>query len=129
MHVDDFEAIIQCAPLQVEVDIKPGSDPNCFNNDGHGVIPVAILGSVDFDVYQIDAGTVSLQGLVVSARGKSNKLQAHYEDVNGDGHTDLVVQIEDQDGTFSQGSGVANLTGFLLDGTEIIGSDSICVTQ
>ena len=33
----------------VAIDIKPGSDPNCFNNDGHGVIPVAILSSTDFD--------------------------------------------------------------------------------
>jgi hypothetical protein len=31
-------------PLRVPIDIKPGSYPNCFNNDGNGVIPVAILG-------------------------------------------------------------------------------------
>ena len=36
--------------LQVAIDIKPGSDPNCFNNNGNGVIPVAILGSASFDV-------------------------------------------------------------------------------
>ena len=35
-------------PTDVEIDIKPGSDPNCFNNNGHGVIPVAILSSNNF---------------------------------------------------------------------------------
>ena len=33
----------------VDIDIKPGSDPNCFTSDGHGSIPIAILSSVDFD--------------------------------------------------------------------------------
>jgi hypothetical protein len=118
------------AALEVEIDIKPGSDPNCFNNDGHGVIPVAILGSADFDVTQVDAGTVKLEGLDVAARGKAEKLLAHVEDVNGDGFDDLVLNIEDTDGTFSSGSGTATLTGNLLTafgGTPIQGTDAICV--
>lgn len=40
--------------LNVVIDLKPGSDPNCFNVDGNGVIPVAILGASDFDVSDID---------------------------------------------------------------------------
>jgi hypothetical protein len=106
-----------------------GSDPSCFNNDGNGVIPVAILGSADFDVPQIDAGTVQLEGLAVAARGKANKLLAAYEDVNTDDFTDLVIKIEDVDGTFTQGSGTATLTGNLLDGTPILGTGDICITQ
>jgi hypothetical protein len=118
--------------LSVQIDIKPGSDPSCFNNDGHGVIPVAILGTADFDVSQIDAGSVQLEGLEVSAKGKSNKLLAAYEDVNGDDFTDLVLKIEDVDGTFTQGSGSATLTGNLLPefgGTPIEGTGEICITQ
>lgn len=119
----------EVAPLviDVEIDIKPGSDPNCFNNDGHDVIPVAILGSANFDVTDVDAGTVALAGLSVGVKGKSNKLMAHIEDVNGDGFDDLVVQIEDVDGTFTSGSGVATLMGNLFDGTPFQGSDEICV--
>jgi len=111
----------------VDIDIKPGSDPNCFNNDGKGVIPVAILGSADFDVTQIDPGTVSLEGLAVKMVGKANKLLAHIEDVNSDGYDDLVVQIQDQDGTFTAGSSTATVTGNLYDGTPFEGTDSICV--
>jgi hypothetical protein len=113
--------------LSVEIDIKPGSDPNCFNNDGNGVIPVAILGAADFDVTQVDPSTVQLEGLSVASQGKSGKLMAHVEDVNGDGFDDLVVQIEDVDGTFTSGNGTATLTGNLFDGTPLEGSDNICV--
>ncbi|MFC1716025.1 LamG domain-containing protein [Candidatus Poribacteria bacterium] len=115
------------APLAVTIDIKPGSDPNCFNNDGHGAIPVAILGSAALDVTQIDASTVELQGMAVKAVGKSNKLLAHIEDVNDDGFDDLVVQIEDSDGTFTSGDATAIVTGNLLDGTPFEGADTICI--
>jgi len=29
--------------IEVVIDIKPGSDPNCFNNNERGVIPIAIF--------------------------------------------------------------------------------------
>jgi len=118
-----------CAPpiIEVTIDIKPGSDPNCFNSDGHGVIPVAILGSADFDVNEINPTTVTLDSLTVRAVGKSGKLLAHIENVNDDGFDDLVVQIEDVDGAFQPGEGLAMVTGNLYDGTPFEGSDSICI--
>jgi hypothetical protein len=114
--------------LQVVVDIKPGDGTNCINNNGSGVIPVAILGSADFDVRTVDAGTVQLQGMGVRVAGRSAKLLAHFEDVNMDSYEDLVVQIEDLDGTFEEGQTTATVTALLLDGvTPIQGSDSICI--
>ena len=110
----------------VAIDIKPGSDPNCFNNDGHGVIPVAILGSADFDATRVDPASVQLAGMSVRVVGRGN-MQAHSEDVNNDGFIDLVVQIADVDGTFQPGADTAILTGNLYDGTSIEGSDSICI--
>jgi hypothetical protein len=113
---------------RVAIDIKPGSDPNCFNSDGHGVIPVAILGSADFNVDWINQSTVQLEGLSVKVVGKkTEKLLAHTEDVNGDGFDDLVVQIEDQDGAFTSGNGTAKVTGELSDGTPFEGADDICI--
>ena len=122
--------------LEVAIDIKPGSDPNCFNNDGNGVIPVAILGSVDFDVATINLDQITipeeqrlaLDGMAVAVRGK-NKIMCHYEDTNGDGYTDLVCQIEDDDGVYQEGTGTGTITGTLLNGTPIQGTDSICITQ
>jgi hypothetical protein len=115
--------------LTVQIDIKPGSDPNCFNNDGHGVIPVAILGGPDFDVRDIDPGTIRLESLEIKAVGKNDKLLANYEDIDSDGYEDLVVQIQDADGVFTEGDGTATLIGELYDGTPIEGNDSICVVQ
>lgn len=115
--------------VNVGIDIKPGSDPNCFNNDGHGAIPIAILGSETFDVNQIDPYTVNLQGMTVKVVGKADKALAHIEDVNDDGFDDLVVQIEDEDAVFEPGIGVAIVTGSLLDGRNFEGSDFICITQ
>ena len=126
VSVDDISFNIETA-IPVTIDIKPGSEPNCFNNDGHGVIPVAILGSAEFDVTTIDAGSVMLEGLAVKAVGKSNKLLAHYEDVDGDGYNDLVVQIEDDDLVFEEGDTTGTVTGNLNNGMRIQGSDTICI--
>ncbi len=113
--------------LNVDIDIKPGSDPNAINNDGNGVIPVAILGSETFDVSQILADTITLEGLALKTVGKADKLLYHYEDVNADGFEDLVVQIQDEDGVFEPGEGEATVTGSLVDGRTFTGTDSIIV--
>lgn len=110
----------------VNIDIKPGSDPNCFNNDGRGVIPVAIFSDGYFDATQIDPLTISLDGQGVRIAGKGN-IQAHIEDVNDDGLDDLMILIEDIEGTFSVGDEIAILTGITFNGISIEGIDSICI--
>jgi hypothetical protein len=65
--------------------------------------------------------------MAVKAVGKAEKLLSHYEDVNGDGFDDLVVQILDVDGTFTEGTTEAILTGELFDGTPIVGADEITI--
>jgi hypothetical protein len=77
----------------VNVDIKPGSYPNVINLGSQGLIPVAILSSSVFDATTADPDSVELAGSSVAVRGRSNKFMAHQEDVNGDGLTDLVVQV------------------------------------
>ena len=48
--------------IEVPVDIKPTSCPNPINTKSNGVTPVAILGTLDFDVTQINPVTVTLAG-------------------------------------------------------------------
>lgn len=128
-HIDENRGygVGNYVTIAVDIDIKPGSDPNCFNNNSHGVIPVAILGSADFDCTQVDPSTCSLEGLTLKVVGKRNKLMAHIEDVNNDGYDDLVLQIEDMDEAFQEGDTTATLTGNLYDGTPIEGTDTICI--
>ena len=113
--------------LEVEIDIKPGSGPNCFNINGHGVIPVAILGSATFDVLDIDNTTLLFDGLKVRVRAKKGPL-CNVEDVSGDLIPDLVCPFEDDPMNWIAAiSTTATVTGTLLDGTSFEGTDSICV--
>ena len=112
--------------IGVTIDIKPGSDPNCFKINGQGVIPVAILGSANFDVYNIDPDTLIFGGLTVRVRGNKGPL-CHIEDTNNDSFLDLVCQFEDDATAWIAGDSTATLTGNLLDGSAIEGTDSICI--
>lgn len=111
----------------VVVDIKPGSAKNPFNVKSKGVLPVAIPGSSEVDVSQIDAASVKLAGVT--------PLRCDLTDVNADGYADLVFQFRDQDiaGVLA---GVADgevvelqVTGALLDATAIEGTDTVTVIR
>jgi hypothetical protein len=119
--------------IEVSIDIKPGSFPNAFNINGHGVIPVAILGSADFDVTQINNSTLVFGGLSVRTKGNGDA-QCSIKDVSGDftypegapdGYADLVCQFVDADGVVFVGNGTASVDGFLYDGTPFHGEDTI----
>jgi hypothetical protein len=79
------------------------------------------------DVYEINIPTLSLQGLALKMVGKADRLLAHFDDIDGDGYTDLIAQFEDSDGWTGNGAAYATLTGYLLDGTPIEGTDTICI--
>ncbi len=123
----DVTVSLDCL-INVDIDIKPGSYPNAINLGSHGLIPVAILSSADFDATTVDPETVELAGSGVAVRGKSNKYMAHDEDVNGDGLVDLVVQVatENLDPESFQ-DGYAILTGKTYDGVPIEGEDEITI--
>jgi hypothetical protein len=110
----------------VNIDIKPGSDPNCFNINGNGVVPVAILGNEDFDVTQIDPTTLLFGGLEVRVRGNKGPL-CSFEYSNVDAYLDLVCHFEDDADSWVPGDDEATLTGSLSDGQLFEGSDSICI--
>ena len=112
--------------LDVAIDIKPNSDKNCFNINGHGVIPVAILGSMDLSVSQIDITSLSFGGLAVRVRGNKGAL-CSIEYSNEDEYLDLICHFEDNSSNWDAGDGEAMVTGSLIDSTTFEGSDSICV--
>ena len=65
-YINILNAVGLPVPVQeitVAVDIKPTSCPNPLNTKGNGVLPVAILGTEDFDVTQVDPSTVLLEGV------------------------------------------------------------------
>lgn len=102
------------------IDIKPGSDPNSINPKSKGVVPVAVLGSIDFDATQIDFSTVSF-----GPDGASTAHDGHVEDVNDDGYMDMVFHFKTQETGIACGDPDATLTGKTTGGTQFTGTDTV----
>ncbi|KAB1187685.1 MULTISPECIES: hypothetical protein [Haloferax] len=114
---------------EVSIDIKPGSDLNPVNPRSAGVIPVAILGTADFDPSSVDVGSLRFgsESAVGGGAGASAAHGGHLEDVDGDGIVDLVLHFPVQDTGFGDGDELGIIVGQLDDGTNISGSDGVKV--
>lgn len=135
----------------VSMDIKPGSCPSPLNIkvfQKHlaftkpGVLPVAILGSAEFDVKDIDVSTITMEGVAA--------LRASYEDVSSpvdgaeeckcaeqrpDGFVDLTLKFEKSRIAATLGDVEdedlvpLTLDGRLLDGTLFSATDCIRINN
>jgi len=105
----------------VQIDIKPGSDVNPINLGSNGVIPVAVLGTVHFDVHDIDDSTLRFGPAGAPIAHK----KAHVGDVNDDGIPDLVAHFRTQETGIAPDATEACLTGLTFSGVELSGCDCI----
>jgi hypothetical protein len=141
----DETVIVQLPPcfIPVNLDIKPTSCPNPFNMKDKGVLPVAILGTEDFNVKTIDPATVKLEGVA--------PLRWNYEDVTtpvgpdpdpcecttagADGYRDLTLKFDHQAIAAALGTvtdrevRVLTITGFTRDGVAIQGMDCVIILK
>ena len=136
---------VEVCTLDVYIDIKPGSCPNPLS--GGGILPVAILGTENFDVNDIDPGTVLLEG-VAALRYSYEDVATPFTDVSEpmdcldcttkkkDGYRDLTLKfkketiieavIERYGPTFEfKQCQALILTGELCNGTTITGQDVV----
>jgi hypothetical protein len=111
------------APLNVSIDIKPGSEQNKINLCAHGLIPVAILSSQTIDApAEVDPITVDLEGAGVKTVGADDRPLTQTRDVNRDGLADLIVKIDPENLDLESGNTEAELTGRKFDGAEFRGT-------
>ncbi len=107
-------------PTAVDIDIRPGRDPNKINLTRKTNVWVAILTTPDFDATTVDPASVAL-GPNAAGINRSARLQ----DVDGDGDIDIRLRFTVRDIGIVCGDTSLTLTGLTFDGTEIVGSDSI----
>ena len=106
------------------------------------VLPVAILGSEDFDVSTIDPASIFIEGVPAIRSGLEDVATALVDpnecectEAGPDGYTDLTLKFRTEDivselirtqAELDQGQTLAlTLKGALLDGTPIVGSDCV----
>jgi hypothetical protein len=145
-----FEVEAGTCPLpkiEVPVDIKPMSCPNPLNIIKKGALPVAILGTEEFDVSQIDPVSITLEG-VSPLRWAMEDEAASFEPYLGkedafdcneagpDGYMDLGLKFVAQElvaalGEVSDGDVIVlHLEGYLMEefgGTPIVGEDVVWI--
>lgn len=125
----------------VDVDIKPGSCPNPLNIAPVGLLPVAVLGTKDFDVFTIDPASIRLAGVAPT--------HSSYEDVStpvldseddcacttegADGYLDLTLKFDPQKivstlGQVSDGDLLSlTLRGECIGGLHLLGKDCVVI--
>ncbi|MHA2101653.1 MAG: hypothetical protein ACW99A_23620 [Candidatus Kariarchaeaceae archaeon] len=129
IHVLSDGSIVQDIPnpcvCDVDIDVKPGSDPNSINLKSKGVIPVSILTTEVLNATTIDPLSVAFgpEG-AEEAHGKG-----HIEDVDDDGDLDLVLHFRTQETGIECGDTEAVLTGETFGGQAIEGFDSINIVK
>ena len=109
--------------LPVSIDLKPGSDPNCQNPRARGRVAVAIFGATDFDVEDIDVSLLDFGG------ASPVKCRVEQAVPSTDSQTWCATTGSRMSRGRPAGSdcGEVVLTGNLLDGTAIRGSDLACI--
>jgi sugar lactone lactonase YvrE len=142
VYVTDFGNLVQKfgSFASVTCDIRPGTCPNPLNPRSRGVINVAVAGAADFDIDDIDAGSMSLAGALpihvevqdVTSPG-SGAPGCPCDTDGADGYDDLVMKFRTEDlvGAFGDvsRSRIVSLAvrGSLQNGKPVKGSDCVLI--
>lgn len=93
--------------INVDIEIKPGGNPNSINLRSKGVVPVALLTTTGFDATTVDPETVIFAGAM--------PIKWSTKDVDSDGDVDVVFHFKTRELNLDSNSTEATLTGDTTD--------------
>lgn len=119
------------AAASISIDVRPSTTADRIPLNAGGVLPVALLGSEEFDVLLADATSLAFgpaDGPFTAPMhdlGVEGVLADHLQDVNLDGWTDLVTHYRVADLGFEPGDESACMIGTSLGGDELMGCAAV----
>ena len=122
LHDDiDYPTSLIVTTQLVNIDIKPGSDPNSIKLKNEKIVTVAVLGSASLDVKTINLVTLRFGPNQVSPT------RTTFQDVNADGFLDLVTQFKMSTLGLTTSTTSACIDGSLNNANLIHGCDAVRV--
>jgi hypothetical protein len=120
-----FSMIASAADQVVEIDVLPWREPNRLRLGSRQLVPVALFGSENLDVIEVDRSSLRLgpgEGEPMARFGRSLVFRM---DVNWDGHPDLLALFELRDLGIAFGDTRVCLSAATGGGATIEGCDDI----
>ncbi len=119
---------VQAPVLEVLMDVKPGDPENHVpcGSHAHGMVPVALLSTADFDALTVDHEAVRFGPAgAMEAHANHHGVIRHETDVDEDGRLDLLFHFRVDETGIQCGDTQVELVGLTFAGTTIRGIDAI----
>ena len=119
-------SLVASRTRDVGVEVWPGKKKKWIRLGRHRYVKVAVLGSEDLDVSEIDVRSLRLgpDGAHAKMRGRKQARRRHYRDLNRDGYPDLKVRFKLRNSGIQKGDSEVCLTGSMQNGSLITGCDT-----
>lgn len=110
--------------LQVDIDIKPGGNPNIINLASKGMVPVMVFTTNDFDASRVDT-------LLNLTFAEASPVHCSMADVDEDGDVDLICHFKVQELDLDSSSTEATLEGQTTDDPPVpfTGTDTVTIKE
>jgi len=116
-----MQAHVLYPPRPVQIEITPGHPDKRISPGKAGQFSVALFGSADLDVREIEPSSLRFHGAA--------PVRAELRDINGDGQLDLVIFFDQASVRLSPYAKKARMTGWLKNSQVFIGEDRVTVVQ
>ncbi len=128
---ESSDATSTASSIVVGVDVRPYTVANRIPLNAGGTLPVAILGTAEFDVTTVDPPSLAFGPAngpwtaPVHDLGVPGVVDDHLQDVNEDGYSDLLTHYRVPELAFTDGDELGCIAGLTLGGEVLEGCDSI----